>query len=794
MSAVRNTGGRNGPQGLEKPMSDEILREMCDKNYHQLLPLIAEKMQKEKEQKDKLNAVKARLIYGKESGVKIRSREESHYSESKTPTARTKPRRRHGDSEDSEGGHWKSKSRRHRSNTYEDDLSQPWTCEERNPFTPRIQHFSLPRTRMPSHVKTYDGSGDPEDHLKLFQSAAKTEGWAMPTWCHMFNSTLTGNARVWFDKLPKESIDSYEDLRTAFRENYLQQTKHIKDPVEIHHIKQRDGESTEDFMERYKAEVLDVEGAPECMRISGFMHGITHPGLIKRLYERIPRSMDEMYRMTTSFLQGEVAALSHGQRKASSSWKSLEGGNKLNFKKGFKNKQRPDRKPDRFSLLTKTPKEIFALEKGKFKAPPPMVTPVEKRDPKKYCEFHSDTGHSTDECMQLRKQIDEMIKAGKLSQFIKELKQNDKPKAPKKGEASGKDKPLTILMIQPWERVAKPRITQSFSPETAMSFPPLREEDGTEGPMIIEVEMGGHFVHRVYIDGGASSEVLYEHCFIKLRKEIRDQMVPATTHLIEFSRETIWPLGQIALLVKIGDEVHSTSAWMNFVVIRSPSQHNAIIGRPGIRKIRAVPSTAHGMLKFPVEGGTVTLQSSRVIPMECAMISGPSIQPPAVNQVLEEKINIAIHPEYPEQTVAIRSTLTEKGRKELCSLLKQNLDIFAWKSADMTGVPRNIAEHRLNIREGYLPVRQKKRGQAPERNKPEAKRPSANEKAYCRTPKPYQLQGNGRVYHNLAAAKEAISAVHDYRQEGRQTRSRNFVKAALYEARKDLLYPYGKVV
>ncbi|GJS22864.1 hypothetical protein Tco_0451496 [Tanacetum coccineum] len=123
------------------------------------------------------------------------------------------------------------------------------------------------------------------------------------------------------------------------------------------------------------------------------------------------------------------------------------------------------------------------------------------------------------------------------------------------------------------------------------------------------------------------------------------------------------------------------------------------------------------MLKFPVEGGTVTLQSSRVIPMECAMISGPSIQPPAVNQVLEEKINIAIHPEYPEQTVAIGSTLTEKGRKELCSLLKQNLDIFAWKPADMTGVPRNIAEHRLNIREGYSPVRQKKRGQAPERNK-----------------------------------------------------------------------------
>ena len=35
----------------------------------------------------------------------------------------------------------------------------------------------------------------------------------------------------------------------------------------------------------------------------------------------------------------------------------------------------------------------------------------------------------------------------------------------------------------------------------------------------------------------------------------------------------------------------------------------------------------------------------------------------------------------------------------------------------MTGVPRSITEHTLNIRQGYSPVRQKKRGQALERAK-----------------------------------------------------------------------------
>ena len=65
---------------------------------------------------------------------------------------------------------------------------------------------------MPTQVKTYDGSEDPEDHLKILQSAAKLEHWAMPVWCHMFNFTLTGSARVWFDDLPPDTINSYDEL------------------------------------------------------------------------------------------------------------------------------------------------------------------------------------------------------------------------------------------------------------------------------------------------------------------------------------------------------------------------------------------------------------------------------------------------------------------------------------------------------------------------------------------------------------------------------------------------------
>nr|GEW95856.1 reverse transcriptase domain-containing protein [Tanacetum cinerariifolium] len=132
--------------------------------------------------------------------------------------------------------------------------------------------------------------------------------------------------------------------------------------------------------------------------------------------------------------------------------------------------------------------------------------------------------------------------------------------------------------------------------------------------------------------------------------------------------------------------------------------------------LMAVPSTVHGMLKIPVEGGVITLKSSKLVPLECAIVSGPGGTPSAAKPIIEERVKVAINPKYPEQTAMVGSTVTARCRNKLCGLLQRNLDIFAWKPANMTGVPRHIAEHRLNMQEGCSPVRQKKRGQTADRN------------------------------------------------------------------------------
>ncbi|GKB44235.1 hypothetical protein Tco_0889177 [Tanacetum coccineum] len=162
--------------------------------------------------------------------------------------------------------------------------------------------------------------------------------------------------------------------------------------------------------------------------------------------------------------------------------------------------------------------------------------------------------------------------------------------------------------------------------------------------------------------------------------------------------------GQIRLLVIIGDVEHSTKAWINFMIVMSLSPYNGIIERPGIRKIQAVSSTAHGMLKFSVDGGIVTIRSTILIPTGCAIVTAAPKESNKEVEVHQKNFKVAINPNFPEQEVAIGATLSGIGPTKLCSLLKENLDIFAWQPSDMTGVPRSVAEHRLNIQEGCSPV------------------------------------------------------------------------------------------
>lgn len=50
--------------------------------------------------------------------------------------------------------------------------------------------------------------------------------------------------------------------------------------------------------------------------------------------------------------------------------------------------------------------------------PPPLPTKGDKLDSKRFCEFHNGLGPTTDECLNLKDKVEELICAGRLSKYV----------------------------------------------------------------------------------------------------------------------------------------------------------------------------------------------------------------------------------------------------------------------------------------------------------------------------------------------------------------------------------------
>nr|GEW84569.1 auxilin-like protein [Tanacetum cinerariifolium] len=85
------------------------------------------------------------------------------------------------------------------------------------PFVRCIKDYPLPDgLKIPSHIGSYDGKGDPDNFLHLLEGAIRMQKWLMPVACHMFTYTLKDSARIWWNSQKEDNILDYEDLKAKF--------------------------------------------------------------------------------------------------------------------------------------------------------------------------------------------------------------------------------------------------------------------------------------------------------------------------------------------------------------------------------------------------------------------------------------------------------------------------------------------------------------------------------------------------------------------------------------------------
>ena len=148
--------------------------------------------------------------------------------------------------------------------------------------------------------------------------------------------------------------------------------------------------------------------------------------------------------------------------------------------------------------------------------------------------------------------------------------------------------------------------------------------------LVVTMQIGDFEVKRILIDSGNSAEIMYDSLFKGLGLEHKD-LDGKVDPLYGFSGKSVIPVGRVTVKVQAGTISSPTQFW----VLNSYSPYNAILGRPWLHKMKAVPSTLHQRLRFPTPEGIMEVRGDQVTAKQCliaaahqkgAVICGPELE------------------------------------------------------------------------------------------------------------------------------------------------------------------------
>jgi hypothetical protein len=156
-----------------------------------------------------------------------------------------------------------------------------------------------------------------------------------------------------------------------------------------------------------------------------------------------------------------------------------------------------------YTELNKTPSGILATEKVKFLVPSRHCATTDKNT-SKYCEYHRERGHETDDCWNLRQAIEKAVKTGKLAHLVKKnIKEGRQP------NGRGKFIPVVRRREDPWWQSMRQKA--SFDKECMrhdIVFSSLFGLDPNEDPIVITIDIARYTVRGFML----ITEVLKRSC------------------------------------------------------------------------------------------------------------------------------------------------------------------------------------------------------------------------------------------------------------------------------------------
>ncbi|XP_057780163.1 uncharacterized protein LOC130998773 [Salvia miltiorrhiza] len=398
--------------------------------------------------------------------------------------------------------------------------------------------------------------------------------------CKGFDSSLIGPALQWYTNLPNNSIRSFSQLTDVFVQQYASSRKLEKISEDLYAVVQRHGEPLRDYIGRFNKEKVSITNCSEQTAVMAFRKGLL-PGsdLYKTLTKYPCKTMEDVliqawaqikweedqYNMQRVFPPERPERDYRVDRRSGRDNRDRRSEPYAPSQRGNKGRRDYDQAPttrprERAKLpeylLSISPVELVTalMNLGdKVSWPEKMRDPPDQRDRSKWCDFHSDHGHRTDECIALRLEVANLLKKGHLTNYL-----TDKGK----------------------QTLQQARDRQEKHRDDSPPDPPHHERT----------------VNVISGDNGSSANILFYSAYREMGLD-ESKLIKKAAVLAGFSGESTTIVGEIDLPVYVEGINLST----RFLVVNAPSAYNVILGRPWIHGMEAVPSTYHQVIRFPTK-------------------------------------------------------------------------------------------------------------------------------------------------------------------------------------------------
>ena len=170
-------------------------------------------------------------------------------------------------------------------------------------------------------------------------------------------------------------------------------------------------------MKCFNKAILEIDEVDDQVIMTTFQARLNNPDLIFSLGKTPPTSNRSVIQGSEVHerggcldCEGTIGKRKKEEANDSQGKKKDQKDHSSKIKASKSNPEIPKRKLNFNPLVMLANKILMQIkDEPDLKWPKQLSTSSRKRDPKKYCRFHKDHGHYTDECHDLKEQIEELI-------------------------------------------------------------------------------------------------------------------------------------------------------------------------------------------------------------------------------------------------------------------------------------------------------------------------------------------------------------------------------------------------